>query len=87
MKPEIEHEDIVFIYKNTDWYSLNGKIVAVMIEGAMTLKKLHINESKKEITFKALNKNYDDINISFEMMESTYLIGELKAIRRVYNTK
>ena len=87
MKPEIEHEDIVFIYKNNDWYSLNGKIVAVNIEGSMTLKKLYVNEANKEIVFKALNKRYDDINISFEMMGSTYLVGELKAIRRVYNNK
>jgi len=87
MAPEINHEDLVFIYKNDNWIELNNKIVAVRIQGETTLKKLAINNNSKEIIFKALNKDYSDINISYEMMDATTLIGELKAIRRVYLNK
>ena len=85
MAPEINHEDIVFIKKNNNWIELNNKIVAVMIQGDMTLKKLHLDNINQEIIFKPLNRNFDDIKVSFEMMDSTFLVGELKAIRRVFN--
>jgi len=85
MNPDIHHDDFVFILKNDNWVNLNGKIVAVNIGGDMTLKKLHVDHSRKEVVFKPLNKNFDDITVSFQMLESTTLVGELKAIRRVYN--
>ena len=83
MAPEIHHEDIVFIYKNENWIELNNKIVAVRIHGEVTLKKLSIDNRKREIALIALNKMFEDINIGFEMMESTTLVGELKAIIRI----
>ena len=85
MHPDIHHEDIVFIYKNQNWIELNNKIVAVRIDGEMTLKKLSINNERKEIIFKALNKNFSDIVLNYEMMNNTSLVGELRAIRRVFN--
>ena len=85
MAPEIDHEDIVFVKRNTNWFDLNGKIVAVMIQGEMTLKKLYLNDSQQEVIFKPLNKDFSDIHISYEMMEATFLVGELKAIRRVFH--
>ncbi|MCL2064548.1 MAG: helix-turn-helix domain-containing protein [Candidatus Cloacimonetes bacterium] len=87
MEPEIHHEDIVFIYKNDNWIELNNKIVAVRIHGEMTLKKLAIDNIKREIVFKPINKKYADIIISFELMKAISLIGELKAITRVYKKK
>ena len=84
MAPDIHHEDIVFIYKNSNWAELNDRIVAVRLQGDMTLKKLSMNDQKKEIVFKALNKDYEDILVSYSEMDSTYLVGELKAIRRIY---
>ena len=84
MEPDIHHEDIVFIYKNSNWAELNDRIVAVRLQGDMTLKKLSMNDQKKEIVFKALNKDYEDIFVSYSEMDSTYLVGELKAIRRIY---
>jgi SOS-response transcriptional repressor LexA len=84
MAPDIKHEDIVYIKKNDNWLELNGKIVAVMIKGEMTLKKLVIEEANQIVKFKPLNRGYNDIIIDFDMMEGTFLVGELKAIRRVY---
>jgi SOS-response transcriptional repressor LexA len=83
MSPEIAHRDIVFIKRNENWIDLNNKIVAVMINGNMTLKKMFIEESKKRVVFKALNQDFGDIVINFDMMEGTFLVGELKAIRRL----
>jgi SOS-response transcriptional repressor LexA len=85
MAPEIAHNDIVYIKRNTDWLLLNKKIVAVMIRGEVTLKKMSINEVKKEVVFKPLNKDYSNISISsisFDMMDNTFLIGELIAIKK-----
>jgi SOS-response transcriptional repressor LexA len=84
MAPDIAHEDIVYIRRNDNWFELNNKIVAVMIKGEMTLKKMFINEKHKQVDFKALNKDFQDISIAYDMMDSTFLIGELKAIRRIY---
>jgi len=84
MAPEIAHEDIVFIKRNNNWLELKNKIVAVMIRGEMTLKKLLFNESSREVVLKALNKDFDDIVIGYEMMEGVFLVGELKAIRRIH---
>jgi len=84
MAPEIAHEDIVFIRQNNNWIDLNNKIVAVMIKGEMTLKKLIIDKPNQEVIFKPLNRDFNDIVISFEMMEGVFLVGELKAIRREY---
>ena len=84
MAPEIAHEDIVFIKRNNNWLEQKNKIVAVMIRGELTLKKLFFNESSREVVLKALNTDFEDIVISYEMMEGTFLVGELKAIRRIY---
>jgi SOS-response transcriptional repressor LexA len=83
MAPEIAHRDIVFIKRNENWIDLNNRIVAVMINGQMTLKKMFIEEKKKRVTFKALNQNFENIEITYEMMEGIFLVGELKAIRRI----
>ncbi len=83
MYPEINHQDIVFIKKNNNWFELNGKIVAVNIQGDMTLKRLMLNNETREIIFKSLNRNFEDIKVDFQQMDSTYLVGELIAIRRL----
>ena len=87
MAPEILHEDIVFINKNENWIELNNKIVAVRIHGEMTLKKLAIDNAKREIIFKPLNKKFSDIVINYELMKAISLVGELKAITRIYKKK
>jgi len=84
MAPEIAHQDIIFVKRNNNWLDLNNRIVAVMIKGEMTLKKLMLDNKNHEAIFKALNREYEDIIISFEMMDGVFLVGELKAIRRIY---
>jgi len=84
MAPEIAHQDIIFVKRNNNWLDLNNRIVAVMIRGEMTLKKMIIDNQNHDVMFKALNRDYDDIVISFEMMDGIFLVGELKAIRRIY---
>jgi len=84
MAPEIAHQDIIFVKRNNNWLDLNNRIVAVMIRGEMTLKKMIIDNKNHDVMFKALNRDYDDIVISFEMMDGIFLVGELKAIRRIY---
>jgi SOS-response transcriptional repressor LexA len=85
MEPDIRHGDVVFILKSNHWLELNKKIVAVNIHGEMTLKKLIIEPETQEVIFRALNRDFCDIKIEFEMMESTLLVGELKSIRRINN--
>jgi hypothetical protein len=51
----------------------------------MTLKKLVIDFGTEMVILKALNREFDDIVIEFEMMGSTHLVGELKSIRRMNN--
>ncbi|MCL1827480.1 MAG: helix-turn-helix domain-containing protein [Candidatus Cloacimonetes bacterium] len=85
MAPDIHHEDIVFIHRNTSWMDLNGKIVAVNIHGDMTLKKLSINKNTTEVSFQALNRDYQDIVFDFSDMDNVSLVGELKGIRRIYH--
>jgi len=84
MAPEIAHQDIVFVKRNTNWLDLNNRIVAVMIRGEMTLKKMIIDKKNNDVVFKPLNRDFDDLVISFEMMDGVFLVGELKAIRRIY---
>ncbi|MDD2649702.1 MAG: S24 family peptidase [Candidatus Cloacimonetes bacterium] len=83
MNPDIEHQDIVFIHKNTDWDSLNKKIVAIIISGELTIKKLDIRPDLQELHLIPINKNFGVIKVPIEEMRQISLLGELKAIRRV----
>lgn len=87
MQPEINHEDVVFIYKNSDWGYLNNKIVAVRIEGEITLKKMVLDHEQHQIRFLPFNTAYDPIIVRAEESNDVTLIGELKSIRRTYRQK
>jgi SOS-response transcriptional repressor LexA len=85
MKPEIDHKDIIFIKKNNNWFELDGRVVACVISGELTLKKLHIENASQEIHLIPLNKEFRTIKIGMEDLSYIFLLGELKAIRRVIN--
>lgn len=84
MKPEIEHQDIVFIRKNSNWFELNKRIVAIVISGELTLKKLNLNDTDQTVELIPLNPQYRTIKIDMEDLSQISLLGELKAIRRTF---
>ncbi len=84
MKPEIEHQDIVFIRKNENWYELNKRIVAIVIGGELTLKKLNLNDSEQKVELIPLNPEFRTISILMDDLNQISLLGELKAIRRSF---
>lgn len=83
MKPEIEHQDIVFIQKTTEWEKVNNRIVAVIISGELTIKKLELKPELNEIHLIPINKNFDVLKVPMDEVRQVSLLGELKAIRRV----
>ncbi len=83
MHPDIEHQDIVFIQKNSNWEELNNRVVAVVIAGELTLKKLNMMHDLQEIHLIPINKNFSVIKVPLEEIHQMYLLGELKAIRRI----
>ncbi len=85
MKPEINHQDIIFIFKNNNWDELNHKMVAIVIAGELTLKKLEVRNDLQEIHLIPLNKDFKPIIIPVDQLNQVYLLGELKAIRRSVN--
>jgi len=84
MQPNIGHEDIVFIKRNTDWQNMNKKIVAIRINGEITLKKLQLDPIKGLILLLAFNPDYETIIVNPQDMADVNLIGELKSIIRKY---
>jgi SOS-response transcriptional repressor LexA len=84
MKPNIEHEDVVFIHKNNNWQYCNGKIVAVRVNGEITLKKLNLDTGNGLIQLLAFNPDYETILVNPSDMDDIELIGILKSIIRKF---
>ncbi|MDD2331500.1 MAG: XRE family transcriptional regulator [Candidatus Cloacimonetes bacterium] len=77
MEPDIRHNDVVLIRQNQNWDKLAGKICAVRIDGAVTLKKLTLDAQKKMIVLMSLNEEYNPIIIRPEDHSDLTLIGYL----------
>ncbi len=83
MEPDIRHNDVVLIRQDQDWRHLEGKICAVRIDGAITLKKLMLDDAKRMIVLVPLNEDYQPIIINPDNHRDVALIGSLFYLFRV----
>lgn len=84
MEPSLYHDDIVIIYQCADWEKLSGKICAVRIDGAITLKMMTLDHDTKTVLLLPLNKEYKPIFVKPEEHEDFVLIGNLASLYRRY---
>ena len=82
MHPTVAHEDVVFIKKTSDWNRADRKIVAVRLEGEITLKRLQLNSDTGMILLIPINQEMETIMVNPEAVRDIHLIGELKTIIR-----
>lgn len=83
MEPDIRHNDVVLIRQNNEWRQLEGKICAVRIDGAITLKKLMLDDAKRMIVLIPLNEDFQPILVNPENHRDVALIGSLFYLFRV----
>lgn len=77
MEPEIRHNDLILIKQSTEWDKLAGKICAVRVDGAITLKQLTMDPANQLIVLVALNNEYQPLIIHPEDHQDINLIGYL----------
>jgi SOS-response transcriptional repressor LexA len=82
MQPDVNDGDIIFIKKSNSWNNLSSKIVAVRINGEITLKKLKLDAKKKLIILLPLNPDFKTIIVNPEENDDISIIGELRSIIR-----
>ncbi len=83
MEPDIRHNDVVLIRQDQNWRNLEGKICAVRIDGAITLKKLMLDDAKRMIVLVPLNEEYQPIIVNPDSHRDVTLIGSLFYLFRV----
>jgi SOS-response transcriptional repressor LexA len=83
MEPDIRNNDVVLIRQNQDWHGLDGKVCAVRIDGAITLKKMMLDDTKKMIVLVPLNESFQPILVNPENHRDVALLGSLFYLFRV----
>ena len=83
MEPDIRHNEVVLIKQDQNWRNLEGKICAVRIDGAITLKKLMLDDARRMIVLVPLNEEYKPIIVNPENHRDVALIGSLFYLFRV----
>lgn len=84
MEPSLHHDDIVIIYQCSDWEKLSGKICAVRIDGAITLKMMSLDTKTRTVVLLPINKEYAPILVNPEDHKDLTLIGNLASLYRRY---
>lgn len=82
MEPDILHNDVVIIRKGNDWERLKGSICAIRIDGAITLKKLSLDDKRKLILLLPINEEFAPIVVDPNEHEDVSLIGSLHYLYR-----
>ncbi|MDI3503321.1 MAG: repressor LexA [Candidatus Cloacimonadota bacterium] len=82
MEPTLHHDDIIIINQCGDWEKLSGKICAVRIDGAITLKMMTLDLSTKTIVLLPLNQEYNPILIKPDEHSDLSLIGNVASLYR-----
>ena len=77
MEPVVSHNDIVIIRSSQNWDQLTGQICALRIDGAITLKRLTLDERRKLIVLVSINEEYQPILIDPQEHQDVTLIGTL----------
>lgn len=84
MEPEIKHNDILLIKKDCTWKQAMQQVVALRIEGEITLKRLSLDNRSKMIVLNAANQDYQPIVIDPERVNDIKLVGKLAYLFREY---
>jgi len=82
MEPNLHHDDIVVINQCNDWEKLSGKICAVRIDGAITLKMMTLDRSTQTVILLPLNQEYNPILIKPDEHSDLSLIGNVASLYR-----
>lgn len=82
MEPSIHHDDIVVIYQCNDWEKLSGKVCAVRIDGAITLKMMTLDHKSKTVVLLSINEDYQPILVNPEEHNDLTLIGHVASLYR-----
>lgn len=82
MEPSLYHDDIVVIYQCNDWEKLSGKICAVRIDGAITLKMMTLDHKTRTVVLLPINEEYQPILIKPEEHNDLSLIGNVASLYR-----
>ncbi len=84
MEPTLRHDDIIIIYQCSDWAKLSGKICAVRIDGAITLKMMTLDSSTHTVVLLPLNQEYNPILIDPDDHSDLSLIGNVASLYRSF---
>jgi SOS-response transcriptional repressor LexA len=82
MEPSIFHDDIVVISQSNDWERLSGKVCAVRIDGAITLKMMTLDHKTRTVVLLSINEDYQPILINPEEHSDLTLIGNVASLYR-----
>jgi SOS-response transcriptional repressor LexA len=82
MEPSLHHDDVIVIYQCSDWEKLSGKICAVRIDGAITLKMMTLDQKSKTVILLPINQDYNPILIKPEEHNDLSLIGNVASLYR-----
>jgi SOS-response transcriptional repressor LexA len=84
MEPSLHHNDVVIISKCSDWKKLSGKICAVRIDGAITLKMMTLDQNTQTVVLLPINEDFDPILVKANEHNDLTLIGNLASLYRKY---
>ncbi|MCB5264744.1 MAG: XRE family transcriptional regulator [Candidatus Cloacimonetes bacterium] len=84
MEPSLHHNDVVIISKCSDWQKLSGKICAVRIDGAITLKMMTLDQNTQTVVLLPINEDFDPILIKANEHNDLTLIGNLASLYRKF---
>ena len=84
MEPDIKHGDMLLIRKDCTWKEAMQQIVAVRVEGEITLKRLHLDEKNEMIVLNSTNQSYPPIVIDPEHVNDIQIVGKLAYLFRKY---
>jgi SOS-response transcriptional repressor LexA len=82
MEPSLYHDDIVVIYQCNDWEKLSGRICAVRIDGAITLKMMTLDHKTRTVVLLPINEEYQPILVKPEEHSDLTLIGNVASLYR-----
>jgi len=82
MEPSLYHDDIVVIYQCNDWEKLSGRICAVRIDGAITLKMMTLDHKTRTVVLLPINEEYQPILVKPEDHSDLTLIGNVASLYR-----
>jgi len=84
MEPEIHHGDVLLIRKDCTWKQAMASVVAIRVNGEITLKRLNIDPQSQMIVLNSTNKSYSPIIVNPNSQEDIQLVGQLSYLFRKY---